>query len=165
MSTNGVIRTAVVLCMLPFTTHTMQSQQMASTLIDYSAQHEHAVGENNPVSNSLGQGFSASVQPPAFSRSIKKYCDANPGQEWHSGSKPSGDTPTSGYCPTDEDNVVTTSHDFVSHHKDFIPCSANGEAMALYMEEHKLSPLEMKSYEKAYKELKKAGQLKLTAKA
>lgn len=70
----------------------------------------------------------------------------------------------SGHCPSDEDKDVAAAKQFMAHHKDFKPCNANSKVMVAYIETHSFNPREQKSYERAYKALKKAGQLELYAK-
>jgi hypothetical protein len=68
---------------------------------------------------------------------------------------------SSGTCPTDEQKGVVAANEFMAHHKEFIREPANSQVMVAYLEAHKLDPREEKSYERAYKDLKKSGQLEL----
>ncbi len=107
-----------------------------------------------------GQKIGAAL---AFNRNLGKYCAAHPGEDWHYRSG-DGHEVSSGHCPSDEEKATARTNEFVAHHKDFMRTTANAQALVSYMETNKLDPRERKSYEKAYKELKKAGQLELYAK-
>jgi hypothetical protein len=68
------------------------------------------------------------------------------------------------HAPSDDDKVTASANQFAAHHKDFMRSPANAQVVATYLEANKLDPRERKSYEKAYKNLKKAGELELNAK-
>jgi hypothetical protein len=70
----------------------------------------------------------------------------------------------SGHCSSDDDKATASLNDFAAHHKDFMRSPDNVRTVAAYIEANKLDPRERKSYEKAYKDLKKEGQLELYAK-
>ena len=55
------------------------------------------------------------------------------------------------------------ANEFIAHHKDFIRSAANANVVVTFLEMNKLDPRERRSYEKAYRELKKAGKLELYA--
>jgi hypothetical protein len=112
----------------------------------------------------IGAAFGQAMQARAFSKKLRNYCDQHPGEDWHYFSGVDGHTISKGHCPSDDDKVTALSNEFAARHKDFMRTSANAQALATYMEANRLDPRERKSYDKAYKELKKAGQLELYAK-
>jgi hypothetical protein len=61
------------------------------------------------------------------------------------------------------DTAVAAVNEFMSSRKDFIPSRANSQIMIAYIKVFKLDPREKKSYERAYKDLKRDGQLDLYA--
>ena len=73
-----------------------------------------------------------------------KYCDKN--------------------CLPDDNKVIAPANDFAAHHKEFMPSPVNVQSFATYIDANKLDPRERKSYEKAYKDRKKEGQLELYSK-
>ena len=48
----------------------------------------------------------------------------------------------------------------MSKHKDYIKDSNNSQIMMAYLDDHKLNPMDEKSYEKAYSNLKKTEKLR-----
>jgi len=90
-----------------------------------------------------GASFGQAIQARLFGKG-HKYCDPN--------------------CSPDDDKVIAAANDFASHHKEFMPSPVNVQAFTSYIEANKLDARERKSYEKAYKDLKKEGQLELYSK-
>jgi hypothetical protein len=175
MSNQGVNRAKATLGALLFVVPAMYGQQTTntnctvngnaanctSTTIDTGAQQQRAYEAGQQFGNALGAGIAAGMQAHAFSKGLKKYCAAHPGQDWHYYSRLDGHTLSSGYCPTDEDKGVTAANEFMARHKDYIKESANSNVVVAYLQEHRLDPREEKSYEHAYNDLKKSGQLDL----
>ena len=64
----------------------------------------------------------------------------------------------------DDNKVIAPANDFAAHHKEFMPSPVNVQSFATYIDANKLDPRERKSYEKAYKDRKKEGQLELYSK-
>jgi hypothetical protein len=135
-----------------------------SNTTDYGAEQQRSFEEGQQVGSALGQGIGLAMQRHSFTKGITKYCAAHPGADWHYYSKADGHVLSSGHCPTEEEKVEAVANEFLSRHKDFIPEPANSKAMIAYMESHKLNPVEKKSYDRAYKALKKARQLDLYSK-
>lgn len=135
-----------------------------SNTTDYGAQQRQTYETGQQIGNALGKGMAVAMQAHAFSRGLKKYCGAHPGGTWKYSSRVDGHLISSGTCPTDEDKGLSAANEFMSHHKDYIKEENNSKVMVSYLEEHKLDPREEKSYEKAYKDLKKSGQIDLYAK-
>lgn len=106
----------------------------------------------------IGATFGQAMQSRAFSKSVRRYCDAHPGENWHNTNG------SSGHCPSDDDKASISSSEFLAHHKDFIRNAANAQTLVSYIEANKLDPRERTSYDKAYKQLKKEGRLELYAK-
>lgn len=134
-----------------------------STTTDYSAQQQQAYEQGQAAGAALGQGIARAMQAHSFSKGLKKYCDAHPGQEWHYYSRADGHTISSGHCPTDEDEALEAANLFMSKHKDYIPGATNSQLITGYLDSHRLDPREERSYETAYKGLKKDGKLELYA--
>jgi|SRR5580658_2049030 hypothetical protein len=138
-----------------------------STSTDDSAQKAQQAEQQRQAyetGQAIGAAFGQAMQARAFSKGLRKYCDQHPGEDWHYSSRADGHTISSGHCASDDDKVTALANEFAAHHKDFVRSPANGEAVANYIDVNKLDPRERKSYEKAYKELKKTGQLELYAK-
>jgi hypothetical protein len=135
-----------------------------STTTDYGAQQQRAYEQGQQFGNALGKGLSAAMQAHAYSSGLKKFCAAHPGQEWHYYSRADGHVLSSGHCPSDEDIAVEAANKFRARHKEFISEQSNAQFMTDYLESHRLDPRNEKSYETAYKDLKKAGKLELYSK-
>lgn len=132
-----------------------------SNTTDYGAQQQQAYEAGQQVGNALGTGIANVIQAHSFSKGLRKYCDAHPGEAWHYGVIATGQAYRSGTCPSNEEKSVQAANKFMAHHKDFKPCDANSKVMTAYIETHNLDPREEKSYERSYKALKKSGQLNL----
>jgi hypothetical protein len=157
---------------------TMQAQQTTNTnctlygntanctsdTTDYGAQRQRDYENGQRIGNALGVGIGRAVQAHRMSNGIKNYCAAHPGQNYTWRRNSDGRTMASGYCPTQEDKAVTTANEFVAHHKDYKPCVANSQVMTSYIDSRRLDPREKKTYERAYNEMKRTGQLELYAK-
>lgn len=124
-------------------------------------QQREAYETGQEIGTALGQGIARARQVHAFNKGLRNYCAAHPGEDWHYSSRTDGHEISSGHCPTDDDKVTAAANEFVSHHKDFMRTTANAQALVAYAEANKLDPRERKTYERAYKDLKKAGQLGL----
>jgi len=138
-----------------------------STSTDDSAQRAQQAEQQRQAyetGQQIGAALGQVMQAHAFNKTLRKYCDQHPGENWSNVSLVDGHTLSSGHCPSDDDKVTALANEFAAHHKDFVRSPANGQAVATYIETNKLDPREPKSYEKAYKELKKTGQLDLYAK-
>jgi hypothetical protein len=135
-----------------------------STTTDYAAQQQHAYEQGQKIGNALGAGITQGMQAHAFNKGLNKYCASHPGETWHYYSGIDGHELSSGYCPNDEDKALAAANTFMAKHKDYKPKPANSKALVTYFDVHNLDPREEKSYERAYRELKKNGQLDLYAK-
>jgi hypothetical protein len=67
-------------------------------------------------------------------------------------------------CSSDAGKVIAAANDFAAHHKDLMPSPDNVRFVAAYIEANQLDPRARKSYEKAYTDLRKEGQLELYSK-
>jgi hypothetical protein len=67
-------------------------------------------------------------------------------------------------CSSDAGKVLAAANDFAAHHKDFMLSPNNVRCVASYIEANQLDPRARKSYEKAYNDLRKEGQLELYSK-
>jgi len=132
-----------------------------STTTDYGAQQQRAYEQGQKVGDALGRGISSAMQTHSFNKGLKKYCDAHPGQEWHYTSRSDGHLISTGHCPSDTEKALEAVYIFMSKHKDFMPGDENATEITTYIESNRLDPREEKSYESAYKALKKEGKLKL----
>ena len=178
MSNYGATRAVAVLSILLFLGHVVRGQQTTNTncnvygstvnctsnTTDNAAQQQRSYEAGQQVGNALGQGIAGAMQAHSFSKGLRKYCDVHPGEVWHYGVIATGQAYNSGTCPTNEEKSVQAANKFMSHHKEFIPEPANSNVLVAYLEAHKLDPREEKSYERAYKDLKKSGKLDLYAK-
>ena len=88
--------------------------------------------------------FGQAMQARLSGKGPQKYCDQ--------------------HCSPDDNKVIAAANEFASHHKELMPSPVNVQGFATYIETNKLDPRERKSYERAYKDLKKEGQLELYAK-
>jgi hypothetical protein len=132
-----------------------------SDTTDYGAQQQRLDEAGQQIGNALGTGIALAMQSHAQEKWVKKYCAAHPGGDWRWFRRSDGHTITTGHCPTQTEKAVVAANEFIAHHKDYIPCSSNSEAMTSYLQEHNLDPRERESYERAFRDLKKANQLKL----
>lgn len=135
-----------------------------SNTTDDGAQQQRAYEQGQHVGDAIGQGIAAGMQVHAQSKWVKKYCAAHPGEGWRWFRRSDGHTIASGHCPTDVDKALAAANTFMSKHRDYTSGPANSRALTAYIDAHKLDPREEKSYERAYKDLKKSGQLDLYAK-
>jgi hypothetical protein len=100
--------------------------------------------------NATGQQIGAGIGQGIATRQQEKFCKKNPGQVYH------------GYkCPTEEERSFLTAKRWMDDHPKFHQSDENAKAMVAYMKENKLDPREYKSYNKAFKALKKAGKVEL----
>ena len=104
------------------------------------------------------------MQAHSFSKSVAKYCAAHPGEEWSYRRDTDGSTISSGHCPSMAEKASITASIFMSRHKDFIACPENSKVMTEWLEARNLNPLDESSFERAYKDLGKSGQLRLYSK-
>jgi hypothetical protein len=115
-------------------------------------QQGQAIGA--PIGQALGNRMYAHRAHTA----AKKFCSSRPGATFYG---PLGQV----YCPTYNDLVVGAVNEFHSHHGEVMQNKDNAGVMVAYLEEHRLDPSREKSYELAYKALKKAKALQLYAKS
>jgi len=134
-----------------------------STTTDRAAQQQRAYEAGQQVGAALGTGIAAAVQAHAHSKWVKNYCAAHPGGGWKTTNRVTGVVTQRGRCPTDEDKQLEAANTFMSKHRDYIPEPNNSTILVAYLDTHKLDPREERSYEHAYKDLKKGGQLNLYA--
>lgn len=127
-------------------------------------QQQNAYMAGQQVGNALGDGIAGAMEAHAFTKGLRRYCDAHPGQDWHYYSRANGRELSSGHCPNDQDKALEAANIFMAKHRDYKPDPANSKAMTDYLTEHRLDPREVKSYERAYKELRRSKQLQLYAK-
>ena len=71
----------------------------------------------------------------------------------------------SGACPSDDEQAAAVADAFVLKHSDYVCNEKNSAAMVNYMESSRLNPLEEKSLERAYADLKRYGGLALYRKS
>ena len=64
----------------------------------------------------------------------------------------------------DGEPAVEVASAFLARHRNFIPCPQNSTAMTSYLQAHNLNPLKESSFEKAFEELRRRGQLKIAPK-
>jgi hypothetical protein len=134
-----------------------------SNTTDNGAQQQRAYEAGQQVGNALGVGIARAVYAHNQSKGIRKYCEAHPGQDYTWRRNRDGVITAQGHCSTEEDKQTIAANEFMAHHKDYKQGPANNQAMTAYIDTHKLDPREKKSYERAYDDLKKAGQLDLYA--
>lgn len=132
-----------------------------STTTDYGAQQQHSYEQGQQIGNALGTGLALAIQSHAEEKFVKKFCAANPGGDWRWYRRSDGHTLATGHCPNQNEKAIIAANEFIAHHKNYVPCAENSSVMISYVEAHNLDPREEKSYEKAFRELKKANQLKL----
>ena len=132
-----------------------------STTTDYGAQQQRNNESARQAGEAIGRALGRAAQQRSFSRSVKKYCAGHPGQDWNYRSRANGTVISSGHCPSEEDRVTEVANEFAAKHRDFKRSPGNAEAVASYIEEHNLDPRHPKSYERAYRDLKRSGQLDL----
>jgi hypothetical protein len=132
-----------------------------SSTTDNAAQQQQAYEAGQKVGDAIGGGIALAMQSHSKNSWVKKFCAGHPGESWRWTRNSDGTLLDSGRCLTDEDKGVIAANEFMAHHKDFIKGQPNSEALVAYLDTHNLDPRLEKSYERAYKDLKKAGQLQL----
>jgi hypothetical protein len=132
-----------------------------STTTNPSAQKQQDYDNGYKVGQSLGNALAAGIQAHSLSKKLKKYCEAHPNQTW-TYRNGAGQEISSGTCP-DADRSGDAANAFMAKHKDYIMGRENADAMIGYMDAHNLNPNNEKSYEMAYKDLKKENKLHLYA--
>ena len=137
------------------------SADCTSNTTDYGAQQQRAYEAGQQVGSALGTLIGMNMQARHFRKGLGKYCDAHPGQTWTYRSRSDGRLLSSGRCPSDSDKIAAAENEFVANHRTYIPCPENSQAVAAYIAQNQLDPRRAKSYERAFRELKKAGILKL----
>ena len=105
----------------------------------------------------------AGIAVHAFSKSQQKFCAENPGKNWHYFSMSDGQLLSAGHCPSNDEKAATAANAFVTRHKDFVRSQQNSEILTAYCDTHNLDPRDEKSYERAYKDLRKSKKLALNA--
>jgi hypothetical protein len=134
-----------------------------STRIDYIVQPQRVQEQGKQNRNSLRSPVPVAKQAQLFSfKSVKKFCAAHPDEDCRYVSE-DGQVLSAGHCLSDLDKGFAAATLFRSHHKDFIAGESNAQLMTDYLESHRLDARQEKSYEIAYKDLKKAGMLDLNA--
>lgn len=134
-----------------------------STRIDYVVQPQHVHEQGQQNRNSLRSPVPVAKQAQLFTfKSVKKFCALHPDEDWRY-VRADGQVLSTGHCLSDLDKGFEAATNFRSHHRDFIAGESNAQLMTDYLESHRLDPREEKSYEIAYKDLKKAGMLDLSA--
>jgi hypothetical protein len=168
---------ATILCTFLFFVPAMRGQQTTntnctvygnsanctSTTTDNTAQQQRAYEAGQEIGNALGTAIAAGINSHAQTKWVRNYCAAHPGDGWRWFNKATGRTISSGRCATDDDKALEAANTFMSRHTDFIKGQANSQVLTAYLATHKLDPREEKSYERAYRDLKKSGQLQLYA--
>jgi hypothetical protein len=133
-----------------------------SRTTDNAAQQQRAYEAGQQVGNALGAALGLGIRKGIQAHDAHKlrsdqktYCEGHPGE--------TGYIKGSFYCQTDGDKGVVAANIFVSKHRDYVPEPANSQAMMAYINTHNLDPREERTFERSYKDLKKAGQLHLYA--
>ena len=121
-----------------------------SNTTDYSAQQQQMYQAGQQIGNALGVGIGSAIRAHSQKKAAKKFCESHPG--WTIGTM---------YCPTDEDKGLQAANAFMARHKDYIREPSNSKTLVAYLDTHRLDPREEKSYERAYTDLKKSGELDL----
>ena len=134
-----------------------------STRIGYVVRPQRADEQREQNENARGNGVPVVLRAHLFSfNSVRKFCATHPDEAWRF-IRADGQILSAGRCLSDLDKGFEAATLFRSHHKDFIAGESNAGLMTDYLESHRLDPREEKSYEIAYKDLKRAGMLYLYA--
>ncbi len=172
------IRIAVACGLLALASCSMQGQQTTTTncnvagnnvnctsnTTDYGAQQRQAYENGQQIGNALGSGLAIAMQAHSQNKWVKHFCEGHPGGSWHWTRRSDGAITASGNCPTDSDKSLIAANEFMAHHREYIKEADNSKVLVAYLEEHKLDPRVEKSYEKAFKDLRKSRQIELYAK-
>jgi len=145
-------------CNIQSTGSTSASANCTSTSTDTTAQRKQDYEAGAALGNALGTGLARAMQAHAETKWVKKFCAANPGKSWWW--KQNGTVVDRGTC---QDPEIVAASVFMAKHKDYIADPNNANVMLGYLESHNLNPSEEKSYEMAYKDLKKDNKLHLYA--
>lgn len=109
----------------------------------------------------FGQALAAAVQMRQFNKDVRNYCAAHPGEDWAYRSNSDSHTMSSGRCPSGQEQVNAAAGVFLERHKEFKNVAANADALWAYIQTRNLDPRQEKSFEHAYKSLRKEGKLDL----
>ncbi len=129
-----------------------------SNTVDYGAQQQRSYEAGQQVGTALGLGIAKGVQAVKARKYREKFCARYPGATWRYFN---GHSWSSGHCNSDGEKQTIAANEFMAHHRDFKPIAANFKAMTAYIDNHNLDPREKKTYERAYSDMKKSGQLEL----
>jgi hypothetical protein len=132
-----------------------------STSTDNSAQQQRADETGQQLGEAPASGIALAMQTYARNKWVKNYCAGHPGSNWHWPQNSDGALFASGHCPTDAEVGAVAVNEFMAHHRKYIKCQENSDALDAYLTFHRLDPRIEKSYERAYKDLKKDGRLQL----
>jgi hypothetical protein len=171
----GMLFVGVVIAILTLSANLTYPQQTTNTncnvngnninctsdTTDYGAQQQQLNEAGRQIGNAIGTGIARARQSHAHEKWVKKFCAANPGGDWRWYGSSDGHTLATGHCPSQNEKAVIAANEFMAHHKDYIPCEENSSVMTSYIQHRNLDPREKKSYEEAFKELKRENQLKL----
>lgn len=141
---------------------TSATTNCTSTSTNPSAQQQQNYQAGYQVGSALGSALAANIQAHSLNKKLKKYCEAHPNETW-TYRNGAGEEISSGTCPPPVDKSGVAANAFIAKHKDYVLEKANADAMFDYIEAHNLNPNEEKSYEMAYKDLKKEHKLHLYA--
>ena len=120
-----------------------------------SSENESTSSSSAPVSAARDQQMPTASAAELWAQS---YCLGHPGEDW---TRISQSTTQTGHCPSADDRSIAVLNNFLAHHKKIAPSPANTQTLVAYVSYNKLNPRENKSYERAYKSLKNAGELDL----
>lgn len=98
--------------------------------------------------NAVGQNLGAGLRARVDERRQWDFCHAHPGQVYEGQ-----------VCRSWEQQAADTAVAWMGMHHKYAQTPANGTAMAGYIEANGLDPRLYKSYDRAFKELKKQGRV------
>jgi hypothetical protein len=168
------IPTVALLGLLFSWSHFANAQQTTSTdctVLDNTAHYTSSTTDTAAQQREMfrqgqqfGEALAMAIQARKFNKDVKTYCASHPGEDWHYYSNADGHVISSGHCLSPQEEANAAAGAFMTHHKEFKTETMNFNAMWAYVQANNLDPRQEKSYERAYKELKKKGQLELYAK-
>jgi len=121
--------------------------------------HGSVAAEQQREADATGQAIGRSIGLAIFRTHFpgwrRKYCSKHPAQPFVYANA-AGDS-ISGTCPTTDGLANEVAAEWRGKHSDYQATPANGTAMVGYLIERRLSPLESRSYDQAFRYLKANG--------
>lgn len=118
------------------------------------AEQQH---EQYEAGQAVGRGIGMAIFRAHFPGWRRGYCSQHPGQPFNY-SNASGNSIT-GTCPSQDVLANEAATEWMAKHLEYKPSDVNGRAMDGYIADNRIPRWEPKSYDQAFKALKKSGKI------